>query len=118
MEKHTKYINPFVDFAFKRIFGTEPNKDLLMGFLNAIFNGRKTIVDLMYSKTEYLGDNTEEAKTLFDLLCTGENGEKFLIEVQHSSPVNFKKRSIYYTSRLISEQAPKGEMRQWKYNIL
>lgn len=113
----TKYINPMLDWSFKKIFGTDPNKDLLIAFLNEVFKGRKKIVDLVYNKTEHHGNNKKEGSAIFDLLCTGDKGEKFLIEVQNGKPVNFKKRAIFYTSRLISEQAPKGEMDTWKYDI-
>lgn len=77
-----KYIDPLVDFAFKKIFGTEPNKDLLLAFLNAVFRGRKHIVDLVFNKNEHPGDLKHEGSAIFDLLCTGENGEQILIEVQ------------------------------------
>lgn len=112
-----KYIDLSLDFSFKKIFGTEPNKDLLISFLNEVFKGRKHIIDLVYNKNEHHGENKEEASAVFDLLCTGNRGEKFLIEVQHSNPVNFKKRALYYTSRLVSEQAPKGNIREWKYDV-
>ena len=36
-----RYINPYTDFGFKKLFGTEMNKDLLISFLNALFNGKK-----------------------------------------------------------------------------
>lgn len=97
------------DFGFKRIFGTEPNRDLLIAFLNEVFKGRKQIVDLLYSKTEYNGDTTHEGGAIFDLLCTGTGGERFIIEVQRSKQDNFKQRALFYTSRLISEQAPERE---------
>ena len=115
--KETLYIDLLVDFAFKKIFGTDTNKDLLIDLLNSIFADRKRIVDLIYNKNEHHGENLEEGLAVFDLLCTGEAGEKFIIEVQNSRPVNFKKRSIYYTSRLISEQAPKGKIKEWQYHI-
>lgn len=117
MSKKTKYVDPMLDLSFKKIFGTDPNKDLLIAFLNEIFKGRKCIVDLVYNKNEHHGNNKEEGSAVFDLLCTGDKGEKFLIEVQHSRPLNFKKRAIFYTSRLISEQAPKGKMKDWLYDI-
>jgi predicted transposase/invertase (TIGR01784 family) len=117
MPEHTRYINALVDFSFRKIFGSDPNKDLLIAFLNEIFKGRKHIVDLVYNKNEHDGENQEEARAVFDLLCTGDQGERFIIEVQHSKPVNFKKRGIYYTSRLISEQAVKGQVKNWQYDI-
>lgn len=112
-----KYIDPLVDFAFKKIFGTEPNKDLLIAFLNAVFRGRKHIVDLVFNKNEHPGDLKHEGSAIFDLLCTGENGEQILIEVQRARQARFKERALFYTSRLISEQAPKGDRTAWGYNI-
>ncbi|MGN7203484.1 Rpn family recombination-promoting nuclease/putative transposase [Pedobacter sp. SAFR-022] len=112
-----KYIDPLVDFAFKKIFGTEPNKDLLIAFLNAVFRGRKHIIDLVFNKIEHPGDLKHEGSAIFDLLCTGENGEQILIEVQRARQTRFKERALFYASRLISEQAPKGDRAAWGYNI-
>jgi len=85
-----KYIDPLVDFAFKKIFGSEPNKDLLIAFLNEVFRGRKHIEDLVYNKNEHPGDIEDEGIAIFDLLCTGDNGERFLIEVQRARQGYFK----------------------------
>jgi predicted transposase/invertase (TIGR01784 family) len=112
-----KYIDPLVDFAFKKIFGSEPNKDLLIAFLNEVFRGRKFIVDLVYNKNEYPGDLKDEGAAIFDLLCTGDKGDRFLIEVQRGKQGLFKERALFYTSRLISDQAPKGHRSAWAYNI-
>lgn len=112
-----RYIDPLVDFAFKKIFGSEPNKDLLIAFLNVVFRGRKYIIDLTYNKTEHLGDTKDEGGAVFDLLCTGDKGERFLIEVQRAKQGYFKERALFYTSRLISGQAPKGKRNTWRYNI-
>jgi predicted transposase/invertase (TIGR01784 family) len=112
-----RYIDPLVDFAFKKIFGSEPNKDLLIAFLNEVFRGRKHIADLVYNKNEHPGDLRNEGAAIFDLLCTGDNGEKFLIEVQRGRQGRFKERALFYTSRLISEQAPKGKRTEWGYDI-
>jgi len=112
-----KYIDPLVDFAFKKIFGSEPNKDLLIAFLNEVFRGRKFIVDLVYNKNEHPGDLKNEGAAIFDLLCTGDKGDQFLIEVQRGRQGFFKERALFYTSRLISEQAPKGNRAAWAYNV-
>jgi predicted transposase/invertase (TIGR01784 family) len=112
-----KYIDPLVDFAFKKIFGSEPNKDLLIDFLNAVFRGRKHIVDLIYNKNEHPGELKDEGSAVFDLLCTGDKGERFLIEVQRAKQGFFKERALFYTSRLISDDAPKGKRNAWAYNI-
>jgi len=112
-----RYIDPLVDFAFKKIFGSEPNKDILIAFLNEVFKGRKHIADLVYNKNEHPGDLTDEGSAIFDLLCTGDNGEKFLIEVQRGKQGRFKERALFYASRLISDQAPKGKRTEWGYDI-
>jgi predicted transposase/invertase (TIGR01784 family) len=112
-----KYIDPLVDFAFKKIFGSEPNKDLLIALLNEVFRGRKHIIDLVYNKNEHPGDIKDEGAVIFDLLCTGNKGERFLIEVQRARQGYIKERALFYTSRLISEQAPKGKRNAWGYGI-
>ncbi|MGY0038016.1 Rpn family recombination-promoting nuclease/putative transposase [Pedobacter sp. NJ-S-72] len=117
MLQATKYIDPLIDFAFKKIFGTDPNKDLLIDFLNEVFRGRKHIVDLIYNKNEHPGDLKNEGGVIFDLLCTGDNNDYFIIEIQRSKQPNFKQRSLFYTSRLISDQAPKGKRSEWRYDL-
>jgi predicted transposase/invertase (TIGR01784 family) len=112
-----RYIDPLVDFAFKKIFGSEPNKDLLIAFLNEVFRGRKHIVDLVYNKNEHPGDLGDEGAAIFDLLCTGGDGEQFIIEVQRGRQGYFKERALFYTSRLTSNQAPKGKRSDWAYNL-
>ena len=112
-----RYINPLVDFAFKKIFGSEPNKDLLIAFLNEVFEGRKVIADLIYNKNEHPGDSAYEGGAIFDLMCTGDKGEQFLIEVQRGTQLYFKERALFYTSRLISSQAPKGGLQKWAYEL-
>jgi predicted transposase/invertase (TIGR01784 family) len=103
-----RFIDPLSDFGFKRLFGSEPNKDILIDFLNELFKGQKEIVDLTYSPTEYAGDGDDLKKAIFDLQCTGKNGEQFIIEMQRAEQLNFKDRVVFYTSRLINEQLPKG----------
>jgi hypothetical protein len=80
--ENKRYIDPMVDAAFKRIFGSEINKDLLIAFLNEIFQGRRYIIDLVYNKNEYPGKIAMEGGAIYDLTCTDQNGAQFLIEVQ------------------------------------
>ena len=117
MMMKTKYIDPLLDFSFKKIFGSEPNKDLLISFLNELFRGRRYISDLIYKKNEHPGDTDEIGGAIFDLLCTGSDGENFLIEVQRSSQANLKQRMLYYAGRLISDLAPKGKREEWNYAV-
>ncbi|MEQ8706321.1 MAG: Rpn family recombination-promoting nuclease/putative transposase [Phaeodactylibacter sp.] len=109
-----KYINPLTDFGFKKLFGTEPNKILLIDFLNQILPQRHRIKDLSYSRNEQMGLNELDRKAVFDLYCIGESGERFIVEIQKAKQNYFKDRSIYYSSFPIQEQAKKGE---WSYRL-
>src|SRR5690606_6441415 len=100
--KKPVYIDPTTDFGFKRIFASEPNKELLIAFINELFRGRKQVVDLSYDKNEFVGDTEEMGSVILDLTCTASNGERFIIEIQTSPQVNFKKRMVYYGSKLIA----------------
>lgn len=110
-----KYINLFTDFGFKKIFGTEINKDLLIDFLNVLHKDKEKIKSLTYLKNEHLGNTQEDRKAVFDLYCENELGEKFIIELQKVEQDFFKDRSIYYTTFAIQEQAVRGDT--WKYDL-
>ncbi len=110
-----RYIDPFTDFGFKKLFGSEPHKDLLIHFLNELLKGQKHIKDLSYSKNEHLGKTDEYRKAIFDLYCIGKNGERFIIELQKVKQLYFKDRSLYYATFPIQEQAPGGEI--WNYQL-
>jgi predicted transposase/invertase (TIGR01784 family) len=118
MQEYTigRFIDPFTDFGFKRLFGSEPHKELLIDFLNQLFHGERQIVDLVYTKNEHVGQLMEDRKVIFDLSCTGLDGEQFIIEVQRLRQQYFKDRCVYYTSSLIREQAPPGVPR-WDYKL-
>lgn len=109
-----KYINPLTDFGFKKLFGTEPNKVLLIDFLNQILPEKHRIKDLNYSRNKQLGLNELDRKAVFDLYCVGESGERFIVELQKAKQNFFKDRSIYYASFPIQEQAQKGD---WDYRL-
>ena len=109
-----RYISLLTDFGFKRIFGTAPNKDLLINFLNCLFDGRKVIKDLKYNNSEHVGDIYTERKAIFDVYCESVDGEKFTVEMQNASQKYLKDRTIYYSTFPIREQAPKGE---WDFKL-
>lgn len=110
-----KYINPFTDFGFKKLFGEEPNKDLLLDFLNELLKEEQgDITDLTYMKTEHLGATDVDRKAIFDLYCENEKGEKFIVELQKSKQNFFKDRTIYYSTFPIREQAKRSE---WNYRL-
>jgi predicted transposase/invertase (TIGR01784 family) len=109
-----KYINLFTDFGFKKIFGEEASKPLLIDFLNALLPQANKIVDLSFKNTEQLGQTDAERKAIFDIYCENELGEKFIVELQKAKQNYFKERTIYYSTFPIREQAEKGE---WNYNL-
>lgn len=108
------FINPLTDFGFKRIFGTPFNKDLLIGFLNALFKGEKVITDVKYNNTERFGFSQKERKAVFDVYCTTDTGAKIIVEMQNVYQEFYKDRSIYYSTFPITEQAKKGP---WNYEL-
>ncbi|MFY7786534.1 MAG: Rpn family recombination-promoting nuclease/putative transposase [Thermoflexibacteraceae bacterium] len=109
-----KYINPFTDFGFKKIFGEEANKDLLIDFLNELLTDKGKIIDLTYLKSEHLGTTELDRKAIFDLYCETDKGEKFIVEMQRAKQDYFKDRSLYYITFPIQEQAVKGD---WSYKL-
>ena len=101
-----KYINPFTDYGFKKLFGEEVNKDLLLDFLNELLKGEMgEIKELSFLKTEQLGITQLDRKAIFDLYCENEKGEKFIVELQKTKQNFFKDRTLYYSTFPIIEQA-------------
>jgi predicted transposase/invertase (TIGR01784 family) len=109
-----KYLNPFTDYGFKKIFGEEASKPLLIDFLNALLPQTDRIIDLTFKNTEQLGQTDLDRKAIYDIYCENEKGEKFIVELQKAKQNYFKERTIYYSTFPIREQAEKGE---WNYNL-
>ncbi|VFN01732.1 MAG: conserved hypothetical protein (putative transposase or invertase) [Candidatus Kentron sp. G] len=103
-----RYLNPYTDFGFKKLFGEEANKDLLIDFLNQLLPSRHKIVELRFRNTEQLPDIASERKAIFDILCTSANGEQFIVEMQKAKLRYFTDRSLFYVTFPIQEQAKKG----------
>ncbi|MFK7983985.1 MAG: Rpn family recombination-promoting nuclease/putative transposase [Saprospiraceae bacterium] len=112
-KEEEKYINPLTDFGFKKLFGTELNKDLLIDFLNELLPNRK-VKDLTYSTNEHFGKYEIDRKAIFDIYCIGENEERFIVEMQKAKQNYFKDRSVFYASFPIQEQAKRGD---WDYRL-
>ena len=115
-EQREKYINPFTDYGFKRLFGEEPNKDLLLSFLNELLKEEQgKITELTYLKNENLTETELNRKAIFDLYCTNERGEKFIVELQKTKQKFFKDRTLYYSTFPIREQAIRGS--DWSFEL-
>lgn len=109
-----KYINPYTDFGFKKLFGEEANKDLLIDFLNELLPSYHQIADLSFKNVEQLPDLPMERKAIFDIHCKAESGEHFVVEMQKAKINFFKDRSLFYLTFPIREQAKRGE---WDFRL-
>ena len=113
-KKGGRYINPYTDFGFKYLFGTEPNKDITLELVNALLQGKEVIKSLTLLPTEQLGDTKDDRRSVFDIYCENEQGDKIIIEMQKADQQWFKDRSVYYSSFPIRQQGEKG---QWRFGL-
>lgn len=111
----TKYFNPYTDFGFKKLFGEEGSKDLLIDFLNQLLPTHHQIAKLHFKNSEKINDTAKERKAIFDIYCETENGTKFIVEMQKAKVKFFKDRSLFYSTFPIKEQAKKGG---WNFKLL
>lgn len=109
-----KYINPYTDFGFKKLFGEEANKDLRMDFLNQLLPPHHQIADLSFKNVEQLPDLPTERKAIFDIHCKAISGDHFVVEMQKAKINFFKDRSLFYLTFPIREQAKRGE---WDFKL-
>ena len=110
-----KYINPFTDIGFKKIFGQEPSKPLLLDFLNNLLQEEREIIDISFLDKEQLPDIVEGRSVIFDILCKTSDDMNIIVEMQNREQPFFKKRSIYYTYKAIARQGEKGT--KWNFKI-
>ncbi len=109
-----RYIDPLNDWGFKRLFGTEMNKEFLAAFLTEIFPDKR-IRDITYLPTEQLGMAAGDRNARFDVMCGDESGEKFIVEVQLAYQKHFRERALYYSGMVLHSQGVRG--RRWDYDI-
>jgi len=109
-----KYINPYTDFGFKKLFGEEASKELLVDFLNELLPEEHKVKTLTFNNSEVLGDIADDRKSVFDIYCKNERGERFIVEMQKSRQSFFKDRALYYSTFPIRDQAEKGG---WNFRL-
>lgn len=109
-----KYINPYTDFGFKKLFGEDGSKNVLVDFLNQLLPVQHQIKDLSFRSLENLPDTTEERKAFFDIHCEAITGERFIVEMQKAKVKHFKDRALFYTTFPIREQAKVGD---WNFEL-
>jgi predicted transposase/invertase (TIGR01784 family) len=109
-----RYLNPFTDFGFKKLFGEEASKPLLKDFLNSLLPLDYPIADLNFRNAEQLGTGEDQRKAVYDIYCQDTQGNYFIVEMQKSKQNFFKDRTVFYTTFPIREQAEKGP---WNYEL-
>jgi len=109
-----KYLNPLTDYAFKRIFGSETYKELLIDFLNELIDDHGKIISLNYLTNEQLGQKETDRRAVFDIYCKTDCDKYFIVELQKVRQAHFKERSIYYSTFPIQSQAVKGK---WDFKL-
>ena len=107
-----KYINPFTDWGFKRLFGREASKDLLVSFLNDLFEGEFHVKDVTFKDKEQLADAKDLRGCIYDVYCETDDGKHFIVEMQNSWTVNFVNRTLCYASKAITSQREKGKTKE------
>ncbi|MDR2539990.1 MAG: Rpn family recombination-promoting nuclease/putative transposase [Chlamydiales bacterium] len=107
----SKYLDPKNDIAFKKIFGTEKNKDILIHFLNDVlgFSEEDKIINIEFCCPFQIPDNQEQKTSIVDILCEDEKGIKYIVEMQVLKHRSFEKRAQYYASKSYSSQAMVGD---------
>ena len=107
-------LDPKMDFVFKNIFGSEKNPEILISFLNATLKPKDLIIAVEMKNTDINKDYIEDKFSRLDVKATTSNNEVINIEIQLKNEYNMIKRSLYYWSKLYSEQLNEGE----DYSIL
>ena len=110
----TVFADATVDTAFKRIFGTEQFKDATIGLLNSFIDSHH-IVDVSFLNTELIPEAQESRKSIIDILCTDQDGAKFIVEMQKAKQNNFLQRAFFYSSKLVATN--QGTPGKWNYSL-
>ena len=110
-----KFINPFTDFGFKRIFGQEMSKDLLIDFLNSLLQGERRILSITFMDKEQPRTQKDGRTLIYDIYCETDSGESIIVEMQNRAQISFIDRMLYYSAQAICRQGERGQ--QWMYDI-
>jgi predicted transposase/invertase (TIGR01784 family) len=113
----TKFLDPKNDVAFRRIFGSEKNKDILIHFINDILElkDRDKIKEITFLPTIAVPEIAAKKQSVVDVLCKDENGVQLIIEMQVAPQEGFEKRAQYYAAKAYSRQLNKGKKEGARY---
>lgn len=106
----SKFLDPKNDVAFKKIFGTEKNKDILIHFLNDMitFKEHGPIKEVTFLKTIQDPETAAKKTSIVDILCKDDKGNQYIVEMQVAKDKGFEKRAQYYASKAYISQAHAG----------
>ena len=102
-------ITPRVDIAFKKIFGVEENKDLLISLINSIVSDEDQISEATLLNPYNPKNFRNDKLSILDIKAKGDNGKRFNIEIQITDEADYSKRALYYWAKLYSEQLKQSE---------
>jgi predicted transposase/invertase (TIGR01784 family) len=102
-------LNPKVDFAFKKLFGSEENKDLLISFINAILPEEKQVKSVELKNPYNISNYKKGKMTILDIKAVDEKGTWYDIEMQIAEQGYYDKRALYYWSKVYTDQIESGE---------
>ena len=102
-------LNPKVDFVFKKIFGSEDNKSVLISFLNATLKPKEEIVSVELKNTDIEKEYVKDKFLRLDVKATTNKNETINIEIQLKDEHNMIQRTLYYWSKLYEEQIGEGD---------
>ena len=105
-----RYIDPCTDFGFKKLFGTELNKELLISFLNALLPDQQDIVDIRYLNTEHLPDQAGRRRSVFDVYCENSRGGRSSWWRCNADCNASSRIAACTTPRILSASKPNWEM--------
>ena len=116
----SKFLDPKNDVAFRKVFGDEKNKDILIHFINDILELKEEyrIKDLTFLPTVQVPEIAAKKQSIIDVLCVSEKGTKIIVEMQVSPQEDFEKRAQYYAAKAYSRQLNKGEEEGGRYKDL
>jgi predicted transposase/invertase (TIGR01784 family) len=116
----SKFLDPKNDLAFRRIFGSEKNKDILIHFINDVLGleGSDQIQEVTFQPTIQEPEIAVKKQSAVDVLCKDANGVLIIVEMQVAPQEGFEKRAQYYAAKAYSRQLNKGKLEGARYKDL
>ncbi len=116
----SKFLDPKNDVAFRKVFGSEEHKDVLIHFLNDVLqtSGGAHIEDVQFLSTIQDPEIASKKQSIVDVLCKAQNGEQIIVEMQVAPTRGFEKRAQYYAAKAYSRQLNKGQGEDGQYHNL